>query len=103
MPLNPAEANFFESLAKQAKENPPTPLSEQSLDDFRKGSEFFMAFTGKPSDVSVTNTFVPARDGYQIPLRIYNDDLPENSPVLIMYPGCGYVIDLFEPNAIACS
>ncbi len=102
MPVNPAEVKLFKLLEAKAAAVPQKPLEQQSIAEFRAGADMFFEFAGKPADVKFENHSVPARDGYAIPMRIYNADLGR-SPVLMMYPGCGYVFDLFETNAIACS
>ena len=103
MSVNSAELKFFTELEEYAKKNPSKPIEEQTLAEFRQGAGIFLEFAGEPADVSYNDAFISARDGHQIPIRIYNSDIGDNSPVLIMYPGCGYILDLFETNAIACS
>src|SRR6185312_12781405 len=102
MPLNPAERKFFAQIAAQQDPN-ATPLEQLTIDEFRKGIAFIDDYVGEPANISFVDTHVPARDGYQIPIRIYNDNIGNNSPVMIFYPGCGYVHKLFEINAICCS
>lgn len=101
MPLNPAEKNFFDSLAQQ--ENNPRKDTELSLQEFRAGADFFLSFTGDAADVKFKDQLIPVRDGATILARTYNYELPEETPALFFYPGCGYLFDLFEANAIACS
>lgn len=103
MSVNPSEAKLFELFAAQAAANPPRPLTEQTLNDFRAGTGVFLQYAGKHADIKYRDEFVPARDGYSIPIRIFNSDLTHVAPVIVMYPGCGYVFDLFEANSIACS
>ncbi len=103
MTVNVTEQKFFAELEIAAKANPPKPLSEQTLAEFREGANGFLDYAGASANISVFNTTIAARDGYQIPIRIYNNDLPAKSAVLIMFPGCGYIVDLFESNAIAAS
>ena len=103
MPVNPAEAKLFADLAQEAAANPPTPLDQQTISEFRGNMIFVKEFTGSASDVSFIDQQVPARDGYQIPIRIYHPDITAPGPVLIMFPGCGYMLPNFEINAIACS
>jgi acetyl esterase len=103
MSVNPAEKRFFEQFAAEQAGKSPVDLSSLSIDDFRKNAALFNEFVGKAADVKYVDRVVPARDGYPIPIRIYNNDLKEKSPILIFYPGCGYVLPLFEANAIAAS
>lgn len=102
MPLHSSEIKMFETFAKHAQENPSKPLSEMTIEELRGGFEGLSGFLGPKADVSFLDTTVPARDGHQIPIRIFNDDLP-CAPVLIMYPGCGYINPLFEANSVVCS
>lgn len=103
MPVNKSEIELFKLLEQRNHANPPKPIEQQTIADFRAGAAIFLEFAGSPAEVNYQNTFVTARDGYQIPIRIYNNDIKEKKPVMIFYPGCGYVNDLFETNAIACS
>jgi acetyl esterase len=61
-----------------------------------------MPFAGKAAPVSRKDMAIKARDGVDIPVRIFNADLPVG-PALIWYPGCGYLLPVFELNAIAAS
>jgi len=103
MPLNKSEQRFFDLLAKREAENPSKPLEEQSIDDFRKSGLLLSEFAGEPENVATEDDFVTARDGYQIPIRIFNSDIKTSGPILIMFPGGGYVMDTFEVSAIACT
>lgn len=103
MPVNPAEAKLFADLAQEAAANPPKPLDQQTIGEFRTNMAVLHEFTGPASNVGFIDQRVPARDGYQIPIRIYHPEITAPGPVLIMFPGCGYVSPLFEINSIACS
>ena len=101
MSVNLSEQALFDELEQLAAQNPDA--GEMTLEKFRQMGEMFLQYAGAATDVPYENTTVPARDGYDIPIRIYNPHLDASKPVLIMYPGCGYVLDLFESNAIAAS
>ena len=103
MSVNPSELKLFAELDRQSKKNPTEKSGEMTVSGFRAMSDMFLQYTGKAADVPFKNYFVTARDGYQIPIRIYNHQLDANKPVFIMYPGCGYFLDLFEVNAVAAS
>ena len=103
MPVNKSEQSFFEILTNREKENPSKPITELTVEEFRAGSSLFLEFGGKAENVAIENRLVPARDGHQIPIRIFNSDIKTTGPVLIMYPSGGYVMNTFEANAIACS
>lgn len=101
MPLNQSEKNFFKLLAQREAANPSKPLEQQSLEEFRQGS--LMEFAGKPADVKRADSYITARDGYSIPIRIFNSDIKISGPVFILFPGGGYVINTFEEITIAAS
>jgi len=101
MPVNPAERAFFEMLIKRAEEEQTKPVEEQSLEEFREGVSIFAEFSEECIDINSSDSIVLSRDGYSIPIRIYNPD--KTGPALIFYPGTGYIIDLFEANGTACS
>lgn len=104
MLVNQAELKFFERLAEEAESaSSQPPIDQISIDDIRKQGHIFDKFAGQAANVSIENRSIKVRDGYEIPIRIYNSDLTEKLPVLIMLPGCGYILPLFEGNAIACS
>lgn len=102
MPLNPVEKEFFAQLVAEQAAKPSSSTAPLTIEEFRNGS-IFLTHPGKPADVEFIDTTITVRDGYEVPIRIYNSDLKDTSPVLIFYPGCGYVLPLFEVNAIACS
>lgn len=102
MPVNSAELQLFDLLEKRMAANTPKPLEQQTIAEFRAGGAVFSEFTGEPADVMFEDSTIPARDGYKIPIRVFNKHL-DRGPVLIFYPGCGYMLDLFESNAVACS
>nr|QST87837.1 putative alpha/beta hydrolase [uncultured organism] len=101
MPLNPSEKSFFKLLAQREAANPSKPLGQQSLEEFRQGS--LLEFAGKPADVKKADSTIIARDGYSIPIRIFNSDIKIPGPVFILFLGGGYVINTFEETAIAAS
>ena len=101
MPLNQSEINFFNLLAQREAANPSKSLEQQSLEEFRQGS--LIEFAGKPADVKKADSHITARDGYSIPIRIFNSDIKIPGPVFILFPGGGYVINTFEETAIAAS
>lgn len=103
MPLNQSEQNFFDLLAKREAENPSKPLEEQSLDEFRQPASILIEFAGEPATVTTKDRFVTARDGYQIPIRIFNADIKTLGPIFIMFPGGGYVMNTFAATAVAAS
>lgn len=103
MPVNLSEKKLFDLLAAETLNNPPKPLSELTLEEFRSAAPLFLKYAGKPAAVKYKEKFITARDGYQIPIRIYNYALKKTSPVLIFYPGSAYIIDTFETNSIAAS
>lgn len=102
MPLNQDEINFFARLEHMATQSPPKAISKMSLDEFREASKAFDQFGGSAADISYRDLKIPARDGYQIPLRIYHDDLSAGG-LFIFCPGTAFVCPQFELNAIAAS
>lgn len=103
MPVNQSELKFFAELEAQAAENPKKSLAEQSIDEFRTQARVFSSYAGTYAELSNRKITIFSRDGYQLRAQLFNDTLPNNTSTLIMFPGCGYVLDLFEANAIAAS
>lgn len=103
MAVNAGERLFFEKIAQEAQANPPKPLSCQTIAEFRVGAGIFAEYAGQPANVDYEDRLIPARDGHQIRARVFNHHLLGTTPVMIIYPGCGYILDLFDVNAVACS
>ncbi len=103
MPVNPSELKFFDYLAEESAKNPLKPFDERTIEEFREAGDLFNQFTGPYADVDYEDITIRARDGYAIPVRIFNSELTQISPILVMYPGCGYVGNLYKANAVACS
>ncbi len=103
MPVNPSEQALFQELTKRNESVSHQSEHKMTLAEFRAMSDMFLEFTGPAAPIPFNDMTVPTRDGYQIPIRIYNPEQDKTKPIFIMYPGCGYVLDLFEVNAIAAS
>ncbi|HSX26234.1 MAG TPA: alpha/beta hydrolase [Chlamydiales bacterium] len=99
--LNACEKIFGDFLEFKRKDK--APLAERMIEDLRAGTKNFGQHADSAASVSFTDGEVPARDGSPLSIRIYNDQLPKGSPVLIFYPGCAFVFDLFEVNGAICS
>ena len=103
MALSRAEYEFSLKLGAEAQLNPPKPLLSTSLEEFRANISLFLQHSGAPADVPVIDVDIPMRDGHLAKTRIFNHQLNADQPFLLMYPGCGFICDLFEANAIALS
>ncbi len=76
---------------------------ERTISEWRKAVKNFGQDVGPPAKVSFSNCKISTRDGFPLTCRIFNDQLPDNSPVLIFYPGCAFIFDFFEVNSVICS
>lgn len=103
MPLSPDEKHLLELRRKELSKQALQPSEKRSINELRKNNHLFFNLAGNPADLKYSNEVIKARDDFPIHFRIYNSDLPPESPTLIFYPGGSYIIDLFESNAIACS
>ena len=98
------DKDIFDGFIESYKlADPEKSLTEQTIQDLRNRVDLFAQYAGQSADISFVDTTVPARDGAPLPIRIYNDQLPDTTPVLIFYPGCAFVFDLFEVNGTFCS
>lgn len=97
--LHCCEKIFGDFVESQRKDNPYT----KTLQELRSGTKNFGKHTGEPSPISFIDCEISTRDGSPLLARIFNDKLPNNPPVLIFYPGCAFVFDLFKVNSIICS
>lgn len=103
MPLNPAEKAFFAQLAKQNAENTDAENPEISVQMIRDWSKTMVHLAGPYADVPYQDMSLPVRDGTKVTARVFNPDVSGDRPCLFFFPGCGYVADNFEINAIAAS
>jgi acetyl esterase len=103
MPVNLSDLKLFAELERRAASAPPPSSAAPTLAEFCAMTALFDEFTGQAMDVPFEDVNIPARDGYLLKTRIYNPQLDASSPVFILFPGCGYVLDLFEVNAITAS
>ena len=75
----------------------------RTITEWRQFALSFGKDVGKPAQVSCIDRNIFARDGYPIVCRIFNDQLPSDSPVFIFYPGCSFLFDFFELNSVIAS
>jgi acetyl esterase/lipase len=83
--------------------DPDESMAGETIEDLRNQVDLFAEYAGQSADISFSDRKVPVRDGFPLSIRIYNDQLPPTTPVLIFYPGCAFVFDLFEVNGTFCS
>lgn len=100
--LNLAEQKFFESLAKAMEKTPQKPISEMTIEEFRAAKDPLVKFTGPAADIQYQDIVIPCAQGHELRARYYQYD-DKQRPLIIYYPGCGFVSDLFEPNHVAIS
>lgn len=101
--LNPSEKAFVELWNAQKLAHPGKALSELTIDDLRANTSGFLKYAEKATEVEYIDKESLTRDGFSIRIRIYNNQYHKKTPVLIFYPGCAFVFDLFEVNAMICS
>jgi acetyl esterase/lipase len=75
----------------------------RTIAEWRQTTASFGKDVGAPAEVSFVNRSIFARDGYPLACRVFNDQLPSESPVLVFYPGCAFLFDFFEVNSIIAS
>lgn len=79
-----------------------TSFPERTIAEWRQATSSFGKDVGEPAKVSFIDRKIPARDGYLLACRVFNDQLP-NSPVFVFYPGCAFLFDFFEVNSVIAS
>lgn len=80
-----------------------SPFPERTIAEWRQATVSFGKDVGKAAKVSFIDRNIFARDGYPLACRIFNDQLPSDSPVFVFYPGCAFLFDFFEVNSIIAS
>ena len=107
MSLNQKEIDLFKLLAEESAQlqllQPEQANQDITLEAIRGWSKSLLRFAGDCFDILYEDTYLPVRDGSTILARIYNPHLDSDRPCLLFYPGCGYIADNFEINAIAVS
>ena len=103
MPINQSEADFFHKLEQQAIASPAKPLNKQTIQDFRATGVLLQQYATSTAKTPFIEKTISTRDDHTIPIRVYNPQLGQTKPVFIMYPGCGYILDLFDINAAVAS
>ena len=107
MSLNQKEIDLFKLLAQENAQlqllQPEQAHQDITLEAIRGWSKSLLRFAGDCFDILYEDTYLPVRDGSTILARIYNPHLDSDRPCLLFYPGCGYIADNFEINAIAVS
>lgn len=81
----------------------PKGVPYKTIEDLRSRFIGFGKYAGEAADIEFTDSTVQARDGAPLRIRSFNTQLPDNPPVLIFYPGCAFVFDVFDLNSIICS
>ena len=99
--LNVSEKIFGDFLESKREDNPP--FNTRTLEELRFGTKNFGQYAGEAASISFIDNKIPARDGFPLSIRCFNDHFPKETPVLIFYPGCAFVFDLFEVNSVICS
>ncbi len=79
--------------------NPPI----RTIDEWRIASSKFGKEVGERASISSRDFNVPAKDGFSIPCTLFNDDLSNDTPVFVFYPGCCFIFDFVEVNSVIAS
>jgi acetyl esterase len=105
--LNQKEIDLFKLLAEENAQlqllQPEQAPQDITLEAIRGWSKSLLRFAGDCFDILYEDTYIPVRDGSSILARIYNPQLDSDRPCLLFFPGCGYIADNFEINAMAVS
>lgn len=97
-PLFSAEINFFEKVREM------TAGKNMTLEENLKFFEWLgRQNAGDFADVPYQDLKINNRTNEPIHVRFFNPDLNDKAPFLIMFPGCGHVLDNFHINSVACS
>ncbi len=78
-------------------------FTQLTIDEWRQSTMSFGKDVGKAAKISFIDRKIFARDGYPITCRLFNDQLPSDSPVFVFYPGCAFLFDFFKVNSVIAS
>ncbi|MDP1604473.1 MAG: alpha/beta hydrolase [Legionella sp.] len=90
MPVNKSDLNFFELLAQQV----PQTLT---LEQMRQAAKGLSQFVGVPAELSFQDGTIQSRNGLPIRYRYYAES-DEIKPLVIYFPGTGFIHQMFEEN-----
>lgn len=93
MPVNQSDLNFFLELSKLMGSSNEIA----SINTLRQTIKRLKYYAGDPAPITYKDIFMKARDGYSLRLRKYEFD-NEIRPLIIYFPGNGFIYDLFEEN-----
>src|SRR3989338_4199978 len=102
MPVNHSEQAFFNQLAEEARNNPPKPLSAMSVEEVRASAKPFQLFADEAADIPFADQQLRCQAGHSLHIRVYKMD-QTTRPLIIFFPGNGFMHDLFESNHVALS
>jgi acetyl esterase len=103
MALNKATKKFFQDFCEILQKNPPKPLSQTTMEEYRKGGEsLFGPLAGAPAAVPFENKVITGAHGNHIEITIFNSKTLGLLPALIFYPGGGFIADL-NVHHVPCS
>lgn len=93
MTINAAEKKFFEWLSKNTEANIAVP----SIQNIRASIKKLDAFIDSSENLSYEDIQIVGKDGHLLRLRYYQTS-NSPSPLIIYFPGNGFVYDLLEAN-----
>jgi acetyl esterase len=103
MSLTPATKAYFQKLEEQKNAGLLKPISQISLEDYRKKAEILLQFAMPAEDIEYRDDILIGPDDNKITLRIYNGSDETFKPTMIFFPGGGFIVDLTELHHSPCS
>src|SRR5438093_2846493 len=98
MPLHAQAKQFLEQLAAAGM----PPLGSLPVAETREAFNAIAAFGGPPEPLAaIEERRIPGLAG-EIPLRVYTPETRAPRPLLVFFPGGGWVIGTFETHAAVC-
>lgn len=99
MPVNQSDQNFFKQM-EQLMES--MDVKEINIETIRQATKKMQCYAGNASPLAYKDKWIKARNGYQLKLRHYQFD-DKLRPVIIYFPGNGFIHDLFIENHVIIS
>jgi len=94
MPVNKSDLEFFELLSQAAENN---KISSPSIDELRINIKQLSYFVDLPANIPFEDLTITFPDGHEIRLRYYPNK-KSIAPIIIYFPGNGFIYDLFQEN-----
>lgn len=95
MPINKSDRNFFESVARNTEGQ--SKQSGSDINTIRDSMRALEPYVDTSFNIDSQDINITCKDGHLLRLRYYQSS-NNTEPLVIFFPGNGFIYDLFEAN-----